>query len=81
MSGGSLDYAFCKLNEVAEEIHRCVHGASEYDGRPDYAKNPLYDEFVAHLRLVSDALKDIEWVFSGDCGEGAADEAMRKVLK
>ena len=36
--------------------------------------------FVEHLRLVSDAMHDIEWVDSGDDGPGDEVDALEKVL-
>jgi hypothetical protein len=65
MSGGSYNYAFVKIEDIAVEI------------RPT---TPLRKAFKAHLRKVAKACRDIEWVDSGDCGPGDEDEAIRACL-
>lgn len=67
MSGGSLDYAFTRLNDAISTIQR-------------KARRPLHVAFAQHLKLVSDALHDLEWEWSGDTSERDADEAIRAVL-
>ena len=67
MSGGSLDYIYHKVEDVADSI----------ENRTD---EPLYRAFAEHLKLVSEALHDVEWEFSGDYGTGDAEEAIRRVL-
>ena len=67
MSGGSLDYIYHKVEDVADSI----------ENRTD---EPLYRAFADHLRVVSKALHDIEWEFSGDYGSGDAEESIKKVL-
>lgn len=37
--------------------------------------------FAKHLKLISKALHDIEWVDSGDYGEGEENEAIRACLE
>ena len=65
MSGGSYDYAYGKIDDLADSI------------RPTTA---LRKAFKTHLRKVASACKDIEWVDSGDCGPGDEDEAIRACL-
>jgi len=67
MSGGSLDYVCYKLDDAIEVIERRVTTA-------------LQKAFAAHLKDVSKALHDLEWVFSGDYGDGDDVEALRKVV-
>ena len=67
MSGGSLGYVYHKVNDAIEEIE-------------SRATNPLQRAFAEHLKLVSSALHDTEWVFSGDKGEGNDAEAIKAVL-
>ena len=57
MSGGSLDYAYCRLNDAIEGIQ-------------SRAQRPEHRAFAAHLVKVSQALHDIEWMLSGDTGPG-----------
>ena len=65
MSGGSMDYFFGRVRDVADSMD---------------TTSPLRRAFVAHLRLVSKALHDIEWVDSGDYAIGDDDEAIRACL-
>jgi hypothetical protein len=67
MSGGSLDYACYKLDDAIGAIET-------------RAKTPLQKAFLAHLRDVSTALHDLEWVFSGDYSDGDEVAALRKVV-
>ena len=67
MSGGSLEYAYSKLSYIADDVERL-------------ATTPLQKAFVKHLRDVSKALHDLEWVFSGDYGDGDEVESLRKVI-
>ena len=47
----------------------------------EFANNtPLRRAFRAHLNLVAAALQRIEWVDSGDSGEGYEEAAIRAVL-
>ena len=67
MSGGSLDYVFYKVDVAVEVIER-------------RATTPLHKAFAAHLRDVSKALHDLEWVYSCDYSEGQEVESLRKVV-
>ena len=68
MSGGSYDYAYAKINDLADQI--------ESSG----SRNPLRLAFAKHLRLCAEAAHDIEWVDSCDYGKGQEVEAIRKVV-
>ena len=67
MSGGSLDYVCYKLDDAIEVIER-------------RATTVLQIAFAAHLKDVSKALHDLEWVYSGDYSDGDDVEALRKVV-
>lgn len=67
MSGGSYDYAFRAVRDMAETLQ-------------DRKDNPLRLAFARHLQLVSQAMHDIEWVDSCDYGQGRDHEAIRAVL-
>jgi hypothetical protein len=56
MSGGSLNYAYEKVESAAAEIR---------DRSP---KSVRHLAFARHLDLVAKALHDIEWVYSCDYG-------------
>ncbi len=68
MSGGSYDYAYYKVEGIASEIQR-------------NADTPLRRAFAKHLERVAQALHDIEWVDSGDYGQGDEVEAIKAVIK
>ena len=65
MSGGSYEYAYGRIEDLAEQI------------RPTTA---LRKAFKTHLYKVAKACHDIEWVDSGDCGDGDEDAAIRACL-
>ena len=67
MSGGSLDYICYKLDDVIDIVE-------------SRAKTALQKAFAAHLRDVSKALHDLEWVFSCDYSDGDEVEALSKVV-
>jgi hypothetical protein len=67
MSGGSLDYFYSRLEDCADSILGRSH-------------RPKHIAFAQHLRRCATAAKDLEWEFSGDCGEGSADAAIDAVV-
>lgn len=64
MSGGSMNYLCYKLENDANF----------------HTDTPERMAFWSHLKLVSKALHDIEWVDSGDYGNGDEVEAIRACL-
>lgn len=64
MSGGSMNYLYSKVLHCAD---------FECD-------TPERRAFAAHLKLVAQALHDIEWVDSGDYGPGDENAAIRACL-
>ena len=67
MSGGSLDYVCYRLDDAIDTIER-------------RATTALHKAFSSHLRDISKALHDLEWVFSGDYGDGDEVESLKKVV-
>lgn len=67
MSGGSLDYVFTRLDDAIDIIK-------------SRATLPEHRAFARHLADVSTALHDLEWVWSGDCGDGDELPALKKVV-
>lgn len=61
MSGGRYNYAFRHVEDAAQEIA---------------STTPEREAFCAHLRKVSKALHDIEWVDSCDYGTGDENAAI-----
>jgi hypothetical protein len=62
MSGGSMDYLYQRVEDVADELQR--------------SPNPRRAIFGHHLALVAKALHDIEWVDSGDSSPGYEHDAI-----
>ena len=82
MSGGTYDYACYRLYQLADDIEaRTKEPRTEgFDPiPPDVVALRL--RFVEHLRKVAEAAHHIEWVDSGDYGDGAEVEAIEAVLK
>lgn len=67
MSGGNLDYAYRRVEEVAQQIF-------------SQAQTPLHRAFAEHLLKVSKALYELEWLLSGDTAPGDEVEAIRAVV-
>ena len=67
MSGGSYDYAYDRAEDMADRLI-------------EYSKDPLRIAFAKHLKQVAQAMHDIEWVDSGDYGEGREEESIKAVL-
>lgn len=66
MSGGSYDYAYIKVEDMAD--------------RDGLKRSPLRRAFATHLKKVAKAMHDIEWVDSGDYGEGDDVKAITECL-
>ena len=69
MSGGTYDYFFRRVEDIADEIH---HGRDH---------EAVREAFRAHLRKVAKALQAIEWVDSGDYAPGAEVASILECLK
>lgn len=66
MSGGSWDYAYRDVAELADRLLA--------------DRDPLRHAFGFHLAKVSEALRAIEWVDSADLGAGDEADAIRACL-
>lgn len=66
MSGGSFDYSYYKVEEMADSMAA--------------SKSSLRRAFGKHLRKVAKAMHDVEWVDSSDYGRGDEDKAINEVL-
>jgi len=67
MSGGSLQYMYMRIAELAELVR-------------EETDVPLHLAFADHLDLCATAAHDIEWVLSGDTRPGSEVDAIRQVL-
>lgn len=66
MSGGSHNYAYQKVDDMAGTLIE--------------SRDPLRRAFANHLKKVSTAMHDIEWVDSCDYGPGGEVKAIEAVL-
>ena len=86
MSGGSFDYAYCRVSQFADELKERLDNfdkVDEWDCKPNYF-NP---DVLAKLReieemavLTSKLMKEAEWLYSGDTGEGTFMSRVTKIL-
>lgn len=67
MSGGALDYAYARVEDLAGEVARA-------------SRTIQHRAFATHLFFVAKALRDLEWMLSSDTAEGSEIEAINKVL-
>jgi len=67
MSGGSLNYAYSRVEDTANEVAM-------------RAETNLHKAFAVHLRKVAKALHDLEWVLSSDYARGDEIESIRAVV-
>lgn len=70
MSGGSHNYAYCKLNDIAADFDYKEIG--HLAARQKVAKI---------LRLMAEICHDIEWIDSGDYGESDWVEVEKKLAR
>lgn len=82
MSGGSLNYIYLTLENAAAEISS--HYNDEYcplhGNNADRQKWELTKRFVEKLDHAVKALHAVEWVMSGDYGEGDEFTAIERFL-
>jgi hypothetical protein len=78
MSGGSWDFLYSKVADAADRL------IDEDDLEDSENITPeaklLREKFGQHLRLVAEALHDIEWVDSGDCSPGEEIDSIIDVI-
>lgn len=67
MSGGSLNYAYSQVENIAYDVLR-------------RADTNLHKAFAKHLLKVAKALYALEWVYSSDYSYGDEVEAIREVI-
>lgn len=66
MCGGSWNYLYYDIDDAADSLIQ--------DG------DPLRKAFGNKMKLIAAAMHDIEWVDSGDYGNGEEVEAIEKAL-
>jgi hypothetical protein len=66
VSGGHYNYSYRHVADMAQELEECT--------------DPVRKRFAQHLRLVADAMHDVEWVDSCDYGLEGDHAAILKVI-
>jgi hypothetical protein len=66
MSGGSWNYLYYEIDDIADTLIQ--------------DKDPLRKAFGKKMKYIAQALRDIEWVDSGDYEKGEEVEAIEKAL-
>lgn len=66
MSGGSWDYVYSRIDDIADRLTSDA--------------NPLRRAMVPSVRALAKAMRAIEWVDSGDYGDGDDEELIRDFL-
>ena len=86
MSGGSFDYACYRTMQFADELRNKLqeqgkdtsgHGWSHPTWTPDVARK--LEELAAFADYVGALMKEAEWLYSGDTGEGTFAERVRQI--
>lgn len=67
MSGGSYDYIYSKIEDLADTIR-------------NQEKDPRRASFAKLMKLVGEAMREIEWVDSCDSGPGDEYKSIDKVF-
>ena len=73
MSGGSYDYAYSKIESLADDVERWARD-------PQTKGRNLRLAFARHLRKVAKAAYELEWADSGDTGWPDPVEHIRAVI-
>jgi len=82
MSGGALEYLYNKIDEPFHEMkYYYYHEYCPLHGtNPDPIMFELMQRFFKKLHFLQHALHDIEWVMSGDYGNGGEVKAVKEFL-
>lgn len=74
MSGGAYDYAYVRVQEMADAMEQAL---PNLPARGRGVNRPLRRRVIAHLRDVAELMRALEWEDSGD---GAAWEGLAREL-
>lgn len=85
MSGGSFNYAYCKVDQFSDELSVRL---DEHDRKNEYG-HTLYSfeqatreklrEISEMARYVADIMKEVEWLYSGDTSEDSFMDRVREI--
>lgn len=75
MSGGAFNYAYCRVNEFADDLRIRLDErdkVDEYGYTPNSLSDEVYDTMrkIERLaRFMAEMMKEVEWLYSADTGE------------
>lgn len=72
MSGGSLNYFYQEVSDIIAIVREKNHDYQNSD--------QMIESFAVHLERISNALHDVEWVFSGDYSVDQCYESVNACL-
>jgi len=76
-----MNYLYRRVEDAADDIEAGREPWERYeDDNEPRDVDPKRLAFAAHLRLVAEALRAIEWVDSGDCVPGDEHDAIDACL-
>jgi hypothetical protein len=83
MSGGSLNYFYCQLDEPLSKMRAYYNDlyCPSHGEKSDKEKWELMQTFFKKIELLKGALHDIEWVMSCDYGDGDEFQAIKSFLE
>lgn len=81
MSGGSIDYFYAKVEQVADDLEAGHLHSDPDDEIYESLKHPLRTQLAQILRDLAGVLHDIEWSDSGDRMPDAWIHAARRFVE
>jgi hypothetical protein len=81
MSGGHFDYKQHHLRDIADDIERVIAKNAESEYMFDDKTIVRFREGVKALRIAETYAQRIDWLLSGDDGEGTFWQRLKEDLK
>lgn len=85
MSGGSFDYAFHRIEDMADKLAEKIAGDETEDStgcayhHPDTIARLKRCEHL--IRIAAKLAREVEWFYSGDTGEDSFAQRMDQICK
>ena len=85
MSGGSFDYAYCKVHQFADDLGLRldeVNAVNEWGDKPNKVSEEAHAKLRSIERLtrhVAQLMREVEWLYSGDTGDESFMERVREI--
>lgn len=85
MSGGSFDYAYCKVHQFADDLGVRldeVGYVDQWGGKPNEVTPEAYAklrDIEKAARYMAEFMREVEWLYSGDTGDDTFLERVREI--